>query len=774
MFFHEVLKKIFLHIFGFGALVIFFVFSENVVLAAPTAPNVVTLSQPDGTSFEAIAWGDEWLNGMETLDGYTIEIQPEDEFWVYAQPDNKDRDSTLTKESKSLIVGHDDPSDLPKHFRPSISNELHHENPLVGSNRSIQSSDRVADVQPILLLLVEYENSRSQTTEGEWYEKLFSPTGSVGHYYYEASFGRLTLEPAMEESGTPNNGVVGWLNLGDAHPNPAKNVGSTNLDIVRKAILASDPSVNYSYYDTNSDGYISYEELHIMVVVAGYEYAYGGAVTCSPSVYAHQYYLDYVYVDAPTVDGVKVASYQGGGGYTEFGEMHCEIGEENPHPATIGIIAHELGHDLQWPDLYDTFNPNSMDEADTPGIGNWGLMGYGMWNRSVPNAPFYGDSPAYPTAWSRLYQGWLDPVHITASTLNISIPPIVDSGVVYQLRENPNGVDWVWYERSGIGEYFLIENRQPIGYDVGLPGFGLLIWRIDESVIYNNFANSDQNHRLVDLIQADGLRQLNITSENRGDMGDPYPGVTQNTHFNANSNPNSNLYSGFPSGVSVTGITPVDRVINSHLFVSSFLDVLPNQWFWNPIETIYASGITNGRAPGLFYPQEGTNRAELAVFFGRAIYGTKDPPPDDEVMNENGKIVVVVEEVGETVSFFDDVPASFWASAWIEKLHTDGLLKGVSTDPPLYDPLGSLTRAQMAALLVRYLYGEETELPDYQGVFVDVEKGHWAASAIEQLYAIGITQGCESSPELKFCPDETVSRAEMAAFLKRTFNFPSP
>ena len=106
---------------------------------------------------------------------------------------------------------------------------------------------------------------------------------------------------------------------------------------------------------------------------------------------------------------------------------------------------------------------------------------------------------------------------------------------VYLLLDNPNGPsDW----GGGEGEYFLIENRQKIGYDAGLPGHGLIIWHIDES----RKSNSDENHKLVDLEAADGRTDMD-QNINYGDAGDPFPGITNNREFGKTTNPNSNLYS---------------------------------------------------------------------------------------------------------------------------------------------------------------------------------------------------------------------------------------
>ena len=70
-----------------------------------------------------------------------------------------------------------------------------------------------------------------------------------------------------------------------------------------------------------------------------------------------------------------------------------------------------------------------------------------------------------------------------------------------------------------------------------------------------------------------------------------------------------------------------------------------------------------------------------------------------------------------------------------------------------------LLRPCMAVVILRH------RPPAYSS---DVPTTYWAAPWIEQLYSEGITQGCGDNP-LKFCPDGSVTRAEMAVFLVRTF-----
>jgi M6 family metalloprotease-like protein len=721
-----------------------FVIPTTTVYAGPAAPIVITLPQPDSTTFQARAWGDEWSNGMETIEGYTILLDPQSNYWVYAAPTSDSKLAPAMGTKGELVVGRDDPSGLPKHIRPSRASIPTQEFPLQSPSRGPNLANVNAVTQKILVLLVGFQDRGPVgTVASDWSNKVFGPTGSVKQYYSEVSYGNMTLAPAEETSGTVNDGVVGWLTLPYNHPNTGGDLGSDNQRITRDAILAADPFVNFAAFDTNGDGYISFDELHVMVVVAGYEAAYGGSNTCSPSVWAHEWYLDAM---APIVDGKRVASSYGNGGYTQFGEWHCELGETPGHAATIGTIVHELGHDLGLPDMYDI-------DGDTEGIGTWGIMGTGGWNRSGPSA-YDGDSPAHPDPWSRWVEGWLTPVRVTASMLSKSIPQIETSPTVYQLLDNPNGVDWVFDSHSGTGEYYLVENRQQVGFDVGLPGCGLLIWHIDESVMFDNNANANQNHRLVDLKQADGLNSLDIKNGNRGEAGDPFPGSSVNRTFSATSNPNSNLYAGLPSGVSVTNISNCNSTMTTNLFVPSFGDVSPTYWAWRWIEGLYAAGVTTGCDNGNYCPEDNATRAQIAVLLLRAKYGSGYIPP-------------------AFTGSFADVPIYYWAADWIDQLYTEGITNGCGTDPLRYCPERDVTRAETAVFLLRTKYGSSYTPPPATGIFADVQVDYWAANWIEQLYTEGITTGCNANP-LSYCPDSNATRAEVAVFLARTFNLSLP
>lgn len=117
---------------------------------------------------------------------------------------------------------------------------------------------------------------------------------------------------------------------------------------------------------------------------------------------------------------------------------------------------------------------------------------------------------------------------------------------------------------------------------------------------------------------------------------------------------------------------------------SSFADVPSGFWAISWIEQLALEGITSGCAtnPLRYCPSAAVSRDQMAVFLLRAKHGANYAPPP---------------ATGE----FTDVPASYWAAAWIEQLAAEGITGGCSTTPKQYCPTATVTRDQMAVFLVR-------------------------------------------------------------------------
>ena len=505
------------------------------VSAGPAAPIEHTLFQPDGSELIAKQWGDEWSNGFETLDGYTI-IQDDLGWWVFAQVVDGQLKTYLLA-GKTVPVGSEVPAGLDTHLRPAVEKPEHQGLPVIEyQNRG---------PQPVLVLLASFSDRSGTYTAAQFASQVFGSTGSVKDFYDKSSYSNLNLYPVTETHGTANDGVVGWLSLPYAHPNTGSTFTTANQWIVYDALTQANSFVNFAFYDTNVDGYISSSELHVLVVVAGYEASYS-LTPNTPNVWAHHWDLNGV--GFPYLDGVYLGDWYHNGGYSQIGEIHQN------HIATIGVMAHELGHDLSWPDLYDT-------DYTSHGTGDWSIMSTGVWNATGTNP--IGSSPAMPDAWLKWYQGWLTPTVISGTQTGVIIPQSETNASAFLLAPNPGGVDWEWYQYSGSGEYFLVENRQLTSYDAGLPGCGLHILHIDENVgIYT--PNDNESHPLVKFMEADGLNEIKNGTD-PGDTGDPFPGSTNNRTFDYWSTPNSRLYSGADSLASVKNITNCSAFMTADL-----------------------------------------------------------------------------------------------------------------------------------------------------------------------------------------------------------------
>ena len=139
--------------------------------------------------------------------------------------------------------------------------------------------------------------------------------------------------------------------------------------------------------------------------------------------------------------------------------------------------------------------------------------------------------------------------------------------------------------------------------------------------------------------------------------------------------------------------------------------------------------------------------------------GPDDPPNGPSDPGDPGG---PSQPAGPVGSFVDDDDHVFESD--IEWLATRDITRGCN--PPtntLFCPDDFVTRGQMAAFLVRAL-GLTVDDPGDQ--FVD-DDGHVFESDIERLASAGVTRGCNPPANDRFCPDDFVTRGQMAAFLRR-------
>lgn len=397
-----------------------------------------------------------------------------------------------------------------------------------------------------IAILIKFSDNPSQVASVFFDSLLYAVNqSSLRHYFKEVSYQTLDIVTVNFPSSlgwytapqTYTYYVAGNYGFGSYPQNAQK--------LTEDAVALANSAVDFSQYDNDSDGYV--DALFIIHAGQGAEY------TGNPNhIWSHQW----VTSTPQLVDGVYAYVYS----------MEPEYWA-TPGDMTCGVYVHEAGHAIfGLPDLYDY-------GYDSRGLGRWSLMAGGSWNGTL------GSSPAHPDAWSRYAMGFVTPTNITSNSISVNIPAVKDSAKVFRL----------WTNGSSGTEYFLVENRQKIGYDTYLQGDGLCIYRIDETQSGNNNqwypGYTNYGHYKVAIEQADGQWHLEKNT-NSGDTGDPYPGSLNNTAFNNTSTPNSKDYNFNNTSVAVTNISSSGIMMTADFSV----EALPETWdgdylVWEPDPT---------------------------------------------------------------------------------------------------------------------------------------------------------------------------------------------
>ena len=162
------------------------------------------------------------------------------------------------------------------------------------------------------------------------------------------------------------------------------------------------------------------------------------------------------------------------------------------------------------------------------------------------------------------------------------------------------------------------------------------------------------------------------------------------------------------------------------------------------IDALDAAGVFAGTecAAGRFCPEDPIPRWVVAVWLVRVLDDGALPP-------------------GVGVSSFADVDEGLWWAPFVERLAALEVTAGCGVDPLRFCPDDPVTRAQMATFLTRAFSLE----PGPPAGFEDVAGGVHSGS-IDALSALEVTAGCGVDP-LRYCPDEPVSRGQMATFIAR-------
>ncbi len=375
---------------------------------------------------------------------------------------------------------------------------------------------------------------------------LFAPDrpGSFAHFYYAMSAGQLQVEGVV----LPRRYVS--LKPASAYLTSAAGKLGGYGGFVEEILKKVDADTDLSLFDNDGpdglpnsgddDGWVDY----IFVVLQSIP-------------------RDFIKGDASGIAGLGMGQAYCSADLSSGGKEVC-VDNDRYHGAlvqqgnfsqTTGLMAHEFGHSLGLPDLYDPFYADP--EEDSAGVGRWCLMGWGAqgWKGD--------DGPVPLSAWCLEQLGWIGLdnrrlVEVRTDTSGLVVAPRYQQGVVCKIPLRTTFLSGVVY----IEEYLLLEYRVRSAsyYDRHLPGEGLLLWQVRPHTPYNG----QEERKRVDLICADGLYadagyplgqvtdpgkgrdNLDFWAHdegygarhggNQGDATDPFDGV-RFTRFDLGSNP---------------------------------------------------------------------------------------------------------------------------------------------------------------------------------------------------------------------------------------------
>jgi immune inhibitor A len=364
----------------------------------------------------------------------------------------------------------------------------------------------------VIVLLVDFDDRPGHTEVGHYEDLLFSrnthPTGSMADFYAEVSNGKVDIVGS----------VHGWLRMPETYEYYVNNASGTGLhDYPRNCKRLAEDAAKVAIKkgvkfpsDLDKLGRDFVTAFFIVHAGRGAEYL-NTKQAQKKDIWSHKWT-----VANPVNVGPNLA-------VTTYLTV--------PQDCVVGVCAHELGHlAFQWQDFYD---PNYDDDGKFwNGTGDWDLMASGSHN-------YGGAIPAHPAALHKVQHGWV-PVQELTSSGDVVLKPSTEPGGRVCKIVSPAFAD---------GQYLLLENRRRRGFDKHIPGEGLLVWRVDESM--EMYAPATPG---MQLVQADGRQELESpTANNQGDDGDPFPGSEVVTELK-DTGKASTSFPGKKSGVRLSNI----------------------------------------------------------------------------------------------------------------------------------------------------------------------------------------------------------------------------
>ncbi|MBQ9357664.1 MAG: endonuclease [Prevotella sp.] len=487
------IKKLFLRGIRRSIMLVSFLMLAMVAFAVPAKPGLTRLlTLTGGTTVSATLVGDEYAHFWLGADGKSYQAVPGTD--VYQEVNRQ----TVVQRAQQ---------------RRSQANQ-HRTRRL--APRRVGTTGAIVGQKKGLIILVNFSDATFKSANNNaLYQRIANEEnfsygnfkGSMYDYFKAQSEGQFLL----------TFDVVGPVTVSKTYLYYGSNDNEGNdkhpAEMVIEALKLADSQVNFADYDWDGDGEVD----QVYVVYAGEGEADGGAAN---TIWPHEWQL-------------SEASYYGDGSgrqrldnvYIDTYACGAELDGQAGSIAGIGTMCHEFSHCLGYPDFYDT------DYSGGQGMGYWDLMDGGSYNGD-------GFRPAGYTSYERWVAGWKTPIELLNSQSVINVAALQTNG----------SNTYIIYNKGNNNEYFLLENRQQIGWDSDIPGSGLLILHVDydATVWANNTPNDTPSRQRMTWIAADNNYQYTTYNGTKyyteqGMANDPYPYRTNNT-FSRTSTPAAKLY----------------------------------------------------------------------------------------------------------------------------------------------------------------------------------------------------------------------------------------
>lgn len=492
----------------------------NRAFAVSAYPFPIEFKQSDGTIIKITLKGDEKVKWAQSADGYTLLYNKSGDL-EYALIDEKGDIAP----SGILAREEMDRSQSEKSFLNSLQKDLRFSESQVSmmkgiwqiQNKEASKAFPTTGNRKLICILIGFKDKAFSKTKTD-FDNLFNQvgyttggaTGSVKDFYLENSWDQfnLTVDVAGPYTASQN---MSYYGANDSYGNDVR-----PRELVTEAVNFADPTVNFANYDNDGNGSVD----GVYIIYAGYGEEAGGGADC---IWAHAWSIPTV-----TKDGKTISSYS----------CSAELrGSSGTTITSIGVICHEFGHVLGAPDYYDT---NYSTGGSFEGTGQWDMMASGSWNNN-------GVTPAHHNAYTKVkVYGWATAT-VLSSAASVSVAHAEENASFYQINSTTSG------------EYWIMENRQKVGFDAYIPGNGLMIYHVHSTIASassSNNINATYPQKMYPVC-ASATTNPGTTASSYGSInsaGCPFPGSSSKTSFTDATTPNMKSWAGANTSKPITNI----------------------------------------------------------------------------------------------------------------------------------------------------------------------------------------------------------------------------